>query len=72
MNSLVRRLSNKSDLEKIQQVLITIYTAGLFNGSSGAQFDGKQYIRGRMKDMIALLELEFDPDGNIEETCARA
>lgn len=66
MNSLVRRMQGKSDLEKIYGVLSTLYWAGEADGVQSVHFSSKEYIRGRMRDLVTLLDLKFNDEGNID------
>ena len=66
MNSLVRRLKDESDLEKIYGVLSTLYWAGEADGVQSVHFQRDAYMRGRIRDLVTLLGLKFDAEDNID------
>ena len=65
MNSLVRRLQNQNDLSKIGEVLNICYQAGQAHKQYNVTDQHSEYITGRLRDLVQLLELKFDKEGNI-------
>jgi len=66
MNSLVRRLQNQNDLSKIGEVLNVCYQAGQAHEQYNMVDHTSEYVTGRLRDLVQLLELEFDNEGNID------
>ena len=65
MNSLVRQAQNKNDLSKIGIVLDTCYQAGQAHEKYDMPQQREAYVTGRLRDLVQLLGLEFDNEGNI-------
>jgi len=66
MNSLVRRMKDKNDVEKIYEVIRVAYAAGRTHKTMGLLSQERGYVKGRVRDLVALLGLKFDADGDID------
>ena len=68
MNTIQRMFKGKSDLQKIRAVLAETYNHGLTHGQLGIGDAEHDAVRGRFRDLVALLGLKFDEQGNIIRT----
>ena len=66
MNSLIRRVQNRNDISKIHAVLDICYQAGVAHKNLALVEGHSAYVNGRVRDLIKLLGLEFDNDGNLD------